>query len=106
MDAGIAWLFKHGGTYVFMIRKTPWIGDMHIYNIGSTWGMAKAIRPITEAALKMFPKLEARMRDKRIGRMIERYGWRQEAVYRSSFCTRDGQFLDEYGYGVTKWARL
>lgn len=106
MDAGQAWLMVHGDTYVFMVRQTPWIGDMHIYNTGSTWSMVGACRAITDEALRMFVKLEARTHDKRIGRMIERCGWRQEAVYRSAFRTRDGQFLDEYGYGVTTWERF
>lgn len=106
MDEGRAWLFQDADTYAFMCRQTPWVADMHIYNTGSTWSMVRAVRAITREALKRFPKLEARTPDQRIGRMIERCGWRQEAVYRSAFRTREGKFLDEYGYGVTTWERL
>ena len=104
MDEGLAWLMRHGDTYVFLCRQTPWIGSTHIYNIGGTWGMVEACRAITAEALKMFVKLEARTHDKRIGSMIARCGWKQEAVYRGGFCTKDGQYVDEYGYGVTRWA--
>ena len=103
MDAGLAWLFRHGDAYSFMRRMTPWVADMHLYNLGSAWGMVKSCRAITRHALGMFAKLEARTHDKRIGDMIVRCGWKQEAVYEHAFCTRDGQFLDEYGYGI--WAK-
>ena len=103
IDEGTAWLLRHGDTYIFLRRATPWLAEMHLYNLGSAWGMVKSVRAITREALGMFAKLEARTHDKRIGDMIVRCGWEQEAVYRHAFCTRDGQFLDEYGYGI--WAR-
>jgi hypothetical protein len=107
IDAGEAWLLKHGDTYVFLRRQTPWIGDTHIFNLGSTWNMVRAVRAITARCLQAFVKLETRHHDKRIGSMIRRCGWRPEAVYRSAFCTRDGRFVDEYGYGIVRgdaWA--
>ena len=103
INDGTAWLFRHDDTYSFMRRATPWVAEMHLYNLGSAWSMVKSCRAITREALGMFAKLEARTHDKRIGDMIVRCGWEQEAVYRHAFCARDGHFLDEYGYGI--WAR-
>ncbi len=106
MDDGVAWLLCHGLTYVFLRRVTPFIGDCHIFNAGTPWGLVRAVRAITGACLERFHKLEARTHDKRIGSVIMRCGWRQEATYRGSFAMPDGTFADEYGYGVTRWERL
>lgn len=103
MDAGHAWLLRHGGTYVFLRRQTPWIGNVHLYNTGSTWNMVRAFKAITHAALEGFVRLEARTHDKRNGSVMIRCGWKQDAVFRGGFHTRDGQYVDEYGYGVTRW---
>ena len=105
MDAGHAWLLRHGETYVFLRRQTPWIGNVHLYNLGSTWNMVRGFKAITDTALEGFVKLEARTHDKRNGSVMQRCGWKQEAVYRGGYGTPEGNFLDEYGYGVTRWAR-
>ena len=106
IDAGVAWLLGHGFTYVFLRRVTPFVGGCHIFNAGTPWGLVRAVRAITETCLMQFQKLEARTRDQRIGSVIMRCGWQQEAIYRGSFAMPDGTFADEYGYGVTRWDQL
>ena len=103
MDAGVAWMLKAGLTYVFLRRQTPWVGQVHCYNLGTPFGMVKGFRAITDAALQGFVRLEARIHDKRNGSVMKRCGWKQEAVYRGGYGTPEGNFLDEYGYGVTRW---
>lgn len=103
MDAGLAWLLRHGHVYLFLRRVTPWVGQVHLYNLGPTWDMVRGFRELTKVGLEGFSKLEARVHDERSGSVMMRCGWKHEATYRRSFCTADGGFLDEYGYGVSRW---
>lgn len=103
MDAGVAWMLKAGLTYVFLRRQTPWVGQVHCYNLGTPFGMVKGFRAITDAALQGFVRLEARIHDKRIGSVMKRCGWRYEGTFTKSYRTESGDFLDEHGYGVTRW---
>lgn len=106
MDAGVAWLLRNGHVHMFLRRVTPWVGQVHLYNLGSTWGMVQGFRELTKAGLEAFPKLEARVHDHRCGSVMARCGWKHEATFRKSFCTPSGDFLDEHGYGVTRWDQL
>lgn len=105
MDAGVAWLLKAGLTYVFLRRATPWVGQVHVYNLGTPFGLVRGFRAITDAALAHFPRLEARFHERKLRGAIERCGWTYEGTFEKSYCTESGDFLDEYGYGVTRWDR-
>src|SRR3990167_7695171 len=102
MDAGVAWMLRHGLVYVFLRRVTPFRGEVHLYNLGSTWGMVRGFKAITKAALEGFHKLEARTADKRHGSVMMRCGWKHEATYEKSHMTPTG-LVNEYGYGVARW---
>ena len=105
IDAGAAWLLEHEETYVFLRRHTPWIGQIHLWNLGTPFGMVRAIRAITDAGLERFHRLEARVPDCRHGSVLARCGWVHEGVFRDCHANRDGSFSDEFGYGVTRWDR-
>ena len=97
---GRAYTFRHGATVWYMVLRTRYVGDVHVFSEDRSAGIIEASRAMfADARARGLRRVEARTHNKGFLPLARKCGMTLEGIRTQSYFTGD-EFIDEYEMGI------